>query len=39
MQLGTGEKAAADFEPNEYTKAAGIDCNNVSEFYDASSIF
>ncbi len=39
VQLGTGEKAASDFEPNEYTEAAGIDCNNVADYYDANSIF
>ncbi|WP_216363473.1 sugar ABC transporter substrate-binding protein [Subtercola boreus] len=38
-QLGTGEKAASDFKPNEYTKAAGIDCSNVSDYYDANSVF
>ena len=39
IQLGTGEKSASDFEPNEYTKAAGIDCDNVSDYYDADSVF
>lgn len=39
LQLATGEKVASDFKPEEFTKAAGIDCNNVADFYDADSIF
>lgn len=39
VDLGTGKKKASDFKPNEYTKAAGINCDNVGNFYDPKSIF
>lgn len=39
LQLSTGEKTASDFKAEEFTKAAGIDCNNVGDYYDAKSIF
>lgn len=39
LALATGESTADDFEPQEFTKAAGIDCNNVDEYLDENSIF
>jgi len=39
LQLATGKKKASDFEPSEFTKPAGIDCNNVDSYYDPKSIF
>lgn len=39
VQLATGKKAASDFKSNEYTKAAGINCKNVDQFYDPKNIF
>jgi ABC-type sugar transport system substrate-binding protein len=39
IQVGTGEKKPEDFPKVKYTKAAGIDCNNIDEYYDPSSTF
>lgn len=39
IALGTGDSSADEFEPEEYTTAAGIDCNNVEEYYDEESVF
>lgn len=39
IQIATGKAAADSFDELEYTEAAGIDCNNVSEFFDADSVF
>ncbi|WP_022885565.1 sugar ABC transporter substrate-binding protein [Glaciibacter superstes] len=37
--LATGEKTADDFKPEEYTEAAGINCDNVADYYDPESVF
>lgn len=37
--LATGEQDPADVEPINLTKAAGIGCENVDEYYDPSSVF
>jgi ABC-type sugar transport system substrate-binding protein len=39
IQVGTGAKKPGDFPKVKYTKAAGIDCNNIDEYYDPSSTF
>lgn len=39
IQVATGEKNASDFDPIEYIKGAGVDCNNVADYYDAKSVF
>lgn len=39
IQIATGEKKPADFPPESFTKAVGIGCENVDEFYDPNSIF
>ncbi|MGJ0204256.1 substrate-binding domain-containing protein [Leucobacter sp. gxy201] len=39
LEIGTGKASADDFEPLEYTEAAGINCENVAEFYDENSVF
>lgn len=39
IQIATGEKSASDFEQLEFTEAAGINCDNVAEFYDENSVF
>lgn len=39
IAVGTGEKKPEDYPKTQYTKAAGIDCNNVDEYYDANSTF
>ncbi|MET4783280.1 ribose transport system substrate-binding protein [Glaciihabitans sp. UYNi722] len=37
--LATGKSKASDYQPNEYTKAAGINCDNIKDYYDANSVF
>lgn len=39
IQIATGQATAEDFESEEFTQAAGIDCDNVDEFYDPESVF
>jgi ribose transport system substrate-binding protein len=34
-----GEKKASDFQKTQFTKAVGIDCHNIDEYYDPKSIF
>jgi ribose transport system substrate-binding protein len=38
-QVTTGKKKPSDFPPLSYTKAAGIDCHDVGQFYNPSSVF
>jgi len=37
--IGSGKTKASSYDDNEYTKAAGINCENVGDYYDADSIF
>jgi len=37
--IGSGETKASSYDDNEYTKAAGIGCENVDDYYDPDSIF
>lgn len=37
--IGSGKTKASSYDENEYTKAAGIGCDNVDEYYDADSVF
>jgi len=39
IAVATGKASADDFEPVEYTQAAGINCENIGEFYDPASVF
>lgn len=39
IQITTGVKKTTDFPANSYTKAAGIGCKNVDQFYNPSSLF
>lgn len=39
FEIATGTKKPADFPPDSFTKAVGIGCENVDEFYDPKSIF
>lgn len=39
IQIATGEATADDFDAEEYTKAAGIDCHNIDDYYDPDSEF
>ena len=34
-----GEKKKGDFQKTQFTKAVGIDCKNIDEYYDPKSIF
>lgn len=39
VSIGTGESKASSYDDNEYTKAAGIGCENVDDYYDPESTF
>lgn len=39
IAIGTGKAKASSFKAQEFTKAAGINCNNVADFYHADSVF
>ena len=39
VSLATGKTKASDYKANEYTKAAGINCDNVKDYYNANSVF
>lgn len=39
IEIATGASSADDFEPEEYTQAEGINCENIDEFYDPNSEF
>ncbi|MFB9164179.1 sugar ABC transporter substrate-binding protein [Arthrobacter psychrochitiniphilus] len=39
ISIATGQKTAKDFDKEEFTKAAGINCDNVDEFYSADNVF
>jgi ABC-type sugar transport system substrate-binding protein len=39
LAVGTGEKDPDDFEKVSFTKAVGVGCDNVDEFYDPDSVF
>jgi len=39
IAVGTGEKKTTDYPKTKFTKADGIDCNNVKDYYDPSSTF
>jgi ribose transport system substrate-binding protein len=34
-----GEKKPADFPKTQFTKAVGVDCNNIDQYYDPNSVF
>jgi len=37
--IGSGKTKASSYKDNEYTKAAGIGCENVDDYYDPDSVF
>lgn len=37
--LATGKTKASDYKTNEYTTAAGINCENVKQYYHPDSVF
>lgn len=39
IQVATGEANANDFDTEEYTKAAGINCENINDYYDPDAEF
>ncbi len=39
IDIATGKKKPSDYPPNSYTKAVGIGCENIDEYYDPTSIF
>ncbi|KUN16303.1 hypothetical protein AQJ11_40110 [Streptomyces corchorusii] len=39
VRIATGKAAPRSFGKQQYTKAAGIDCHNVDEFWDPDAVF
>jgi ABC-type sugar transport system substrate-binding protein len=39
VAVASGQKAPTNFKKEEFTKAAGIDCNNVDEYYNPENVF
>ncbi len=39
VDIATGKKKPADYPPESFTKAVGIGCKNVDEYYDPDSVF
>ena len=39
VDLSTGRTKASDYEPQSFTKAVGIGCENIDEYYDPDSVF
>jgi ribose transport system substrate-binding protein len=39
VDISTGAKKPADYPPQSFTKAVGIGCENIDEYYDPKSVF
>lgn len=39
IQIATGEATADDFDTEEFTEAAGINCENIDDYYDPEAEF
>jgi ribose transport system substrate-binding protein len=39
VDIATGVKKPADYPPESFTKAVGIGCENIDEYYDPKSVF
>src|SRR3954449_1705299 len=39
VDISTGAKKPADYPPESFTKAVGIGCKNIDEYYDPNSVF
>ncbi|MEO6473348.1 MAG: substrate-binding domain-containing protein, partial [Aeromicrobium sp.] len=39
IAVGTGEKSTDDYPEIDLTTVAGIDCNNIADYYDPESVF
>jgi ribose transport system substrate-binding protein len=39
IDVATGKKKTTDFPKQSFTKAVGIGCNNIDQYYDPNSVF
>jgi len=39
VDISTGAKKPADYPPETFTKAVGIGCKNIDQYYDPNSVF
>ena len=39
VDIATGAKKPSDFPPESFTKAVGIGCDNIDQYYDPKSVF
>lgn len=39
LEIATGQKKTSDFPKESFTKAVGIGCENIDEYYDPNSVF
>jgi ribose transport system substrate-binding protein len=39
VDIATGKKKPSDYPPQSFTKAVGIGCKNIDEYYDPNSVF
>jgi ribose transport system substrate-binding protein len=39
VDVATGKKKPADYPPESFTKAVGIGCENIDQYYDPKSVF
>lgn len=39
VDVATGKAKPSDYEPESFTKAVGIGCENIDEYYDPKSVF
>ena len=39
IDVATGKKKPADYPKESFTKAVGIGCDNIEEYYDPNSVF
>jgi ribose transport system substrate-binding protein len=37
--VATGKSKPSDYKPESFTKAVGIGCENIDEYYDPNSVF
>jgi ribose transport system substrate-binding protein len=39
IDVATGKKKPSDYPKESFTKAVGIRCDNIKEYYDPNSVF
>lgn len=39
VDIATGKKKASDYKPQSFTKAVGIGCQNINQYYNPQSVF